>query len=85
MARREELGLKFEGGDTRVLNKINKWNQLALDCRALVNTKEKCLFTPERLHEMDEIISFYKGLTTVPEVAKVKEEFTKIKEWDFKI
>ena len=68
MAMKAEIRLKFEEGDTRVLNKIHKWNQVALDCRALVNQKEKCIFTAERLHEIGDLIKFYKFLDKVPEV-----------------
>ena len=68
-----------------MLNKIHKWNQVALDCRALVNNKEKCTFKSERLEEIDECIKFYKFLDKVPEIAQVKEAFIKIKEWDAKI
>ena len=85
MASKEKIQLKFEEGDTRVLNKINKWNQVALDCRALVNTKDKCKFPPDRLHEIDELIDTVKYLDYVPEIKQVKQEFVKIKEWDGKI
>ena len=39
IAQKTELRLKFEDGgqEARVLNKIQKWNQVAIDCRKLVS------------------------------------------------
>ena len=79
-----------------MLNKIQKWNGLAIDCRNLTNTKVKSNFTALRLHEMDEMInmetpslkmrtdtmSWVKRLILVPEVKKVSEEFVRIKRFD---
>lgn len=59
MKKKDELKIKFDdgGSETRVLNKINKWNQVALDCRQLVSDESADhKFTPERLHELDEMI-----------------------------
>lgn len=71
MAMKTEIKLKLAEGDTRVLNKIHKWNQVALDCRSLVDKSKKCEFTPERLHEIDELIHFTKRLNEIPEVKQV--------------
>ena len=85
MAKKIEIKLKFQEGDTRVLNKIHKWNQIALDCRALVNPQTKITFTAARLHELDELINWIKRLVLVPEIKKVQDEFVKIKRWDAQI
>ena len=85
MKKKAECHLKFETADTRVLLKIRKWNEVAIDCRALCDVSKKASFTPERLHEIDELIGTYKFLTKVPEVALVVKEFTEIKKWDNKI
>ena len=41
MVWKNDIKLKFEGHETGNLNKIHKWNQIALDCRALVSTEVK--------------------------------------------
>ena len=85
MKKKAECHLKFEMQDTRVLLKIRKWNEVAIDCRALTDTNKKTSFSPERLHEIDELIGTYKFLIKVPEVELVVKEFDEIKQWDAKI
>jgi len=58
---------------------------VALDCRSLVNKSKKCELTPERLHEIDELVKYTKRLIEIPEVKQVQEEFARIKKWDAKI
>ena len=41
MARRKEIKLKLEEGDTRMLNKVLKWAGAVIDCRAMLKTRQK--------------------------------------------
>ena len=40
-ARKVEIKLKIEDPETKMLNKINRWNSIALDCRALVASSKQ--------------------------------------------
>ena len=68
MKRKAEIKLKFHEGDTRVLNKIHRWNSIALDCRELVNPDVVPDISAERLKELDQLINFTKRIDLVPEV-----------------
>ena len=85
MTKKAQIKLKFEEGDTRVLNKIYLWNQCAIDCRALVNKAVKSNLPAARLYEIDDIIQRTKHLNKVEEVKLVEEQFEKIKVWDVQI
>ena len=83
MSKKSEIRLKLSEGETRVLNKIAKWNQLALDSRALCEGTEN--LTLQRLHEIEDMIKNVKGMTRVPEIAQVKDQIEIMKDWDAKI
>ena len=57
MARKAEIKLKLEEPETRCLNKLQKWINIFMDCRSLLNFCQKCTLPPERMYELEEFIN----------------------------